>query len=157
MPLIKWDDNLSVGVQEIDVQHTEMIEILNELHDAMVRGQAHDQTTSLLHRLVSHTHEHFAAEEAMMAATGYPQLDEHREQHRELIRKIAIYVGRFERCETTLNYLLVDFLRDWLRIHILKDDKAYGLSIKDHGFGPASACHQTPGSNRQRVQAANSR
>lgn len=156
MPLIEWDDNLSVGVQEIDAQHTEMIEILNELHDSLVREQTHDQTTALLYKLVSHTHEHFAAEEAMMAATDYPRLAEHREQHVELIRKIVIYVGRFERGETTLNHLLVDFLRDWLRIHILKDDKAYGLSIQEHGFGPASASHHAPGSNRQRVRSANS-
>lgn len=156
MPLIEWDDNLSVGVQEIDAQHTAMIEILNELHDTMMRGQDHDQTRSLLHRLVSHTHEHFAAEEAMMEAAGYSRLEEHREQHRELIRKIAIYVGRFERGETTLNLYLMDFLRDWLKIHILEADKAYGLSIKERGFGPASVRHHTPGTNLHLVQTANS-
>lgn len=156
MPLIEWEDNLSVGVQEIDAQHKVMIGILNELNDSMMLGQPRDKTKSLLHRLVSHAREHFAAEEAMMGETGYLRLEEHREQHRELIRKILIYVGRFERGEATLNLYLMDFLRDWLKIHILEEDKAYGLSTKERGFGPASERHHTPRINLQLARAANS-
>ena len=132
MALIEWDDSLSVGVQEIDAQHTELVKILNQLNDTMVHGQDPVRVQALLGSLVSHTREHFAAEEAMMAMAGYPHLEEHRQQHCELIRKVETCLARFERGETGLSLHLMNFLRDWLKIHILVQDKAYGSSLNGH-------------------------
>lgn len=132
MSLIQWDETLSVGVQSIDAQHTALIEILNELHDAMLHGDAHSKTGPLLRKLLSYTKEHFGIEEAMMEAAGYPQLDEHRAHHRKLTAKVEDFIVRFEQGETTLNLHLLNFLRDWLTSHILREDKAYVPSMNEH-------------------------
>lgn len=134
MALIEWNDSLSVGVPSIDAQHAVLVETLNDLHDAMMSGQGHARTGALLSTLISYTHDHFAAEEAMLEAAGYAQLDAHRARHRELTRQVQNYVARYERGEATVNMHLLNFLRDWLTNHIMKEDKAYSPTMIAHGI-----------------------
>ena len=39
MSIIQWDESLSVKVKEIDAQHQKLINLLNELFDAMRVGK----------------------------------------------------------------------------------------------------------------------
>lgn len=64
MALLTWSSKYSVGVTAMDNQHTVLFGILNDLHSAMMNGQAQKLTGELLRKLVSYTREHFAAEEA---------------------------------------------------------------------------------------------
>jgi len=134
MALIEWNDSLSVGVPSIDAQHAVLVETLNDLHDAMMSGQGHARTGALLSTLISYAHDHFAAEEAMLEAAGYAQLDAHRAHHRGLTRQVQNYVARYERGEATVNMHLLNFLRDWLTNHIMKEDKAYSSTMVAHGI-----------------------
>jgi hemerythrin-like metal-binding protein len=133
MALMTWNDKLSVGVQFLDDQHAVLVETLNELHDAMMKGQAKCLTGPLLHNLVAYTRDHFSAEEAMMAAAKYPGLELHRLRHRDLTQQVEEYVERFERGEITLNLHLLTFLRDWLTTHIQKEDREYGPWLNQQG------------------------
>jgi hemerythrin len=133
MALMTWNNRYSVGVKMLDDQHTGLFETLNELHGAMMKGQAQSLTGPLLHKLVDYTRRHFAAEEAMMVSTRYPGLAEHRVKHHELTKQVEEFVGRFEKGEITLNLHLMNFLRDWLNNHILKEDKEYGPWMIEHG------------------------
>jgi len=128
-----WTDQLSVGVQSIDNQHTILIETLNELHAAMMKGQARAIAGELLHKLVDYTRDHFAAEEAMMQAAGYPALATHRLKHRDLTKQVEEYVARYEKGDITLSVQLLSFLSDWLTTHIQGEDKAYGPWMNEHG------------------------
>jgi len=133
MALMTWNNRYSVGVKMLDDQHTGLFETLNELHGAMMKGQAQSLTGPLLHKLVDYTRRHFAAEEAMMVSTRYPGLAAHRAKHHELTKQVEEFVGRFEKGEITLNLHLMNFLRDWLNNHILKEDKEYGPWMIEHG------------------------
>ena len=84
MAFLIWTDKLSVGVQSIDAQHTVLIETLNELHAAMLKGQAREAVGQILHNLLDYTRDHFAAEEAMMEQAKYAALPAHCLLHRDL-------------------------------------------------------------------------
>jgi len=133
MALLTWKENYSVGVKDLDKQHVGLVDTLNQLHAAMMKGQANTVTGSLLRKLVDYTREHFASEESMMAATRFPGLAAHRAKHHELTRQVAEFVGRYERGEISLNLDLLNFLRDWLTTHILKEDQGYGPWLNQHG------------------------
>ena len=133
MALLTWNSNYSVGVKTLDGQHTVLFGILNDLHSAMMKGQAQSLTGPLLRKLVDYTQTHFNAEEGIMATAKYPGLADHRAQHRELIKQVQDYSARFERGEITLNLHLLNFLRDWLSNHIQKVDHEYGPWLNDHG------------------------
>lgn len=133
MALISWSSKYSVGVKALDGQHTVLFDILNSLHDAMMKGQAQKVTGELLSKLVKYTREHFASEEAMLTSTRYPELAQHRVRHRELIKQVEEYVARHARGEAALNLQLLNFLRDWLTNHIEKEDQRYGPWLNEHG------------------------
>jgi hemerythrin len=133
MALITWSDKYSVGVRAIDAQHAGLVETLNELHGAMMKGHASSIAGDLLHKLVDYTHGHFSAEEKMMAATRYPGLTLHSAKHRDLTRQVEEFVGRYERGEVRINLELLTFLSDWLTTHILKEDREYGPWLNEHG------------------------
>lgn len=133
MSLMTWSDKYSVGVQSIDDQHAGLVETLNELHEAMMKGQANVVTGKLLIALVDYTREHFASEEMIMASAKYPGFAQHREKHRDLTRQVEEFVGRYQRGEIRINLQLLNFLSDWLSTHILKDDHAYGPWLNEHG------------------------
>jgi hemerythrin-like metal-binding protein len=128
-----WNDNLSVGVETLDKQHNVLVETLNDLHAAMMKGQARAVAGELLHKLVKYTRDHFAAEEAMMAATNYAALPTHRLKHRELTKQVEDFVTRYEKGDITLSVQLLNFLSEWLTTHILGEDKLYGPWLVEHG------------------------
>ncbi len=133
MALLNWSDKYSVGVEALDSQHTGLFDTLNELHAAMMKGQAQSMTGPLLHKLVDYTRKHFSAEEALMASVKYPAMAQHIVKHRDLTKQVDEYVGRYERGEISLNLPLLNFLRDWLTNHILKEDHEYGPWLNEHG------------------------
>lgn len=133
MALLSWSSRYSVGVQRMDEQHTVLFGMLNDLHEAMMKGQAQQIAGPLLRKLATYTHEHFATEERMMAASGYAGLAQHRVLHTELIRQVNEFAGRYERGETALNLKLLNFLRDWLTNHIQNEDKKYGPWMNERG------------------------
>jgi hemerythrin len=133
MSLLTWSGKYSVGVQSMDSQHTVLFGILNDLHAAMIKGQAQKITGLLLRKLASYTRDHFSAEERLMAAAGYPGLAQHRMKHRDLMKQVDDFAVRYERGESNLNLALLNFLRDWLTNHIQHEDQQYGPWLNEHG------------------------
>jgi hemerythrin len=133
MALMTWSNSYSVGVQAIDSQHHVLFDIINELHAAMMKGQAQSLTGPLLKKLLEYTRTHFTAEEAMLTAAKYPGLPEHKIKHRDLIKQVEEYVVRHEKGEVSVNIQLLNFVRDWLTSHIQKVDKEYGPWLNEHG------------------------
>jgi hemerythrin len=133
MALLTWSDKYSVGVKTLDNQHAGLVDTLNELHAAMMKGLAQDATGPLLRKLAAYTRDHFTAEESMMTSAKFPGLSQHRVKHRDLTKQVEEFVGRFEKGEITVNIHLMNFLRDWLANHILKEDKEYGPWLNQQG------------------------
>jgi hemerythrin len=42
MALVVWTEQLSVGIKEIDYQHKKLVDLINELNDAMRTGTGND-------------------------------------------------------------------------------------------------------------------
>jgi hemerythrin-like metal-binding protein len=99
----------------------------------MMKGQAASVTGPMLMKLVDYTRNHFADEEKLMAQTKYPSLQQHHAHHVDLTNQVEDFVGRYDRGEITLNVKLLNFLRDWLTNHILKEDKEYGPWMNKNG------------------------
>ena len=51
--LFPWKDAYSVSIPLIDKQHMKLVDVLNQLHDAMLTGTARDVTRRILAELCS--------------------------------------------------------------------------------------------------------
>lgn len=74
MELIKWTENLSVGVKELDNEHKKLIDLLNQLYTGMKNREENKVIKSILDDLVNYTLSHFAHEEKYFKQYNYPKL-----------------------------------------------------------------------------------
>ncbi|MGA2352131.1 MAG: bacteriohemerythrin [Terracidiphilus sp.] len=133
MALLKWSKRYSVGVKEMDNQHINLLKRLNELHAAMLRGQARGIAGPLLLKMTEESREHFAAEEAMMEGAKFPGLAEHQAEHRALAAKVEEYDARFKQGDNDMYRELLFFVRDWFADHMQQVDKKYTGWMNEHG------------------------
>ncbi len=132
-PLIEWNDELSVGIHEIDQQHHMLVDILNEFHDAIQQHKGTDVASAILERLADYTRIHFAVEESIMRLLAYPDYRAHKALHDELIEQLMELAVKFAAGKKSVNFELLHFLRIWLTRHIQEDDMAYRDHFLRHG------------------------
>ncbi|AWK87526.1 bacteriohemerythrin [Azospirillum thermophilum] len=126
MEPIQWSRWMSVGNEELDDDHRELIAIVNKL--ASVENRRNPQTiAAILNELIAYTRHHFAAEEACMAAAGYPTFDAHKALHDSLTRQVEEFRDRFTSSPAAISGEAVfEFCADWLGKHILREDTRFG-------------------------------
>ncbi len=125
MALIEWKDEYSVSVNRFDREHQKLFSLLNELNDAMGKGQGRFVVQGVLQQLMNYTRQHFASEEAAMRSVGFPGLASHIAEHRELTAKVEKFSAEYSKGDTSITIDVLYFLRDWLDHHILTTDRKY--------------------------------
>jgi hemerythrin len=133
MALVSWTDGMSVGIAKIDSEHRGLIDIINQLHSEMLAGKSKDAMRAILDRLIAYTKTHFATEEMLFRTHGYPQAVEHMEEHASLTQKALVLQADLKVGKVVISAPVLDFLRNWLTSHILKDDMAYRLFFASKG------------------------
>jgi hemerythrin len=130
MALMTWQEQYSVGVPALDAQHKHLIDLLNQLHDGMRNGHGNDVLGRVLERLVTYTENHFRAEERYMSSCGFPALAQHIQEHRALTAKASALADDFRSGRVALSLPVLQFLKDWLRTHILASDQKYAAHAR---------------------------
>ena len=125
MALINWTPAYSVQIPQIDEQHKMLVQMINQLHEAMSTGQGRNVLKPLLGNLVQYTVTHFAFEEQAMQRANYPDFQEHRQQHELLKQQVQDMQARLNSGELSLTIDMLNFLRDWLVKHIQGADQKY--------------------------------
>jgi hemerythrin len=125
MSFMSWEDRFSVGVASIDTQHRKLIDMINELHDARLKGKSSEALGHIFGELATYTVEHFAYEERLFEQTRYPATIAHKAEHEALRNKVKELQTAMEGQKYPFTMELMDFLREWLQKHILGTDKAY--------------------------------
>lgn len=134
MVLFAWDaSKYSVGIREIDGQHKVLVDMLNELYDAMQSGKSNDILGSIVLKLVNYTKTHFAAEERYFERYGYPETFSHKKEHEKFTQKVIAFKNDFDSGRTSLTVGITSFLKDWLSSHIQGIDKKYGPFLNSKG------------------------
>jgi len=135
MPLIAWNDRLSVGIVSIDKQHQKLVELLNEFYDAVQAGKGKESLAGVLATLIDYTKTHFANEEQLFAKTGYPEAVAHKKAHDDLTRQVLEIQKKYLKgANATLSIETLNFLKNWLLTHIQGTDKKYGPHLTSHGI-----------------------
>ena len=125
-PSITWSERLSVHVPEIDVQHQNLIALINELHEAMNLGKGAEVLRDILGGLLAYTRIHFATEEQLMREHTYAGHDEHKAAHDAFTEHVNATLAIWTRGQAIVTLQLAYYLRDWLANHIQGMDKRLG-------------------------------
>ena len=134
MPLMTWNDELSVNVKEIDDQHKKLIGLINNLHDAMKSGQGKQVMESTLQELAAYTVYHFTAEEKYMQEFHYPRYLAHKIKHDAFVKKVADFQNDYHAGRLGLSLDLMNFLKSWITTHIMDTDHQYSETFVKAGL-----------------------
>ena len=149
MPFFEWNDAYRTNIEEIDDQHQQLFDLLNELHEAMIRAHSGRMATPtvgerdmpasalselgtiqmVLGELLDYTVYHFAEEEQWMLVHGYPRYEPHKAAHEFFADKIRAFQRDFDEGRAVYAGDIVTFLAVWLERHILVADRALGTFL----------------------------
>ena len=124
MSFFEWKDTMTVGNPMIDRDHKMLIQYINEMHAAMMAGKGKEVVGPIVGKLVAYTKDHFSREEVVWKSGHYVGLDRHQKEHVELIKNVVDFKTKYDQGAMALSVDVMNFLRDWLKTHILKSDKA---------------------------------
>lgn len=96
MALIEWKDEFSTGIPDVDHEHRQLIELINELHRAMSTGATAYTVPDFLGEIYAHVAAHFALEEKIMRERHYDQYPEHKSDHERLLDELRDMMDDFE-------------------------------------------------------------
>jgi hemerythrin len=131
---IEWNVSLSVGIARIDEQHKKLVDCINRLHQALLDKMGQELQAEIIAEMCDYAVTHFALEEELMTRSGFPGLAAHREEHEEFAREAADLKDKLDKGTKILTIVILAFLKEWLKNHILGTDMKYVTHFKRHGL-----------------------
>ncbi|NRB67100.1 MAG: bacteriohemerythrin [Vibrio sp.] len=131
--LMEWNEQLDIGLDEINRQHQTLLHLVNELYYLLKHNYGLSSVKRVVQGLIDYTANHFKYEETLFAQIGYGQTQEHIAKHAQLVDEVLAFQKRVERGED-IGEELMSFLKNWLSQHIMREDKAYTDVFKQNGL-----------------------
>ncbi len=123
MALIDWRKEFETGVEEVDHEHKELIDLLNTLHEKLGTDVSREEVRGFLGDVFTNISSHFALEETVMRKHKYDEYQAHKSEHEQLLDDLRDIMDAFEANEA-LDYksTLADAVRDWFVNHFKTKD-----------------------------------
>ena len=122
MSLLEWRDEFSVGVEEVDHEHRELVGLINKLHDDMSEGAGREEIMAALGEIYAQISAHFALEEKFMRESRYMAYAEHKEDHEILLDDLRDIMDQVEESGRYSHERLANDLEYWFSEHFRTHD-----------------------------------
>ncbi|MGA2404107.1 MAG: bacteriohemerythrin [Syntrophobacteraceae bacterium] len=137
---MEWKESFSVGVQELNAQHREILELINKIGElADARNTGKSEAFGSLNAMIRYAEKHFKTEEDYLDKYGYPQSLQQKKEHETFVEEVFAMAHGLEEDGTLSLGTIIFYLQDWYTDHVLGSDQAYKefLSHKLEGKGDA--------------------
>ena len=121
---IRWTEEMSTGIPELDEQHHQLIVIIAQLSEALRHGRGEDEVRDTLASLADYAQRHFKLEELCMSNYSCPTARQNETAHERFLSNLEAFKERLDR-EGASADLARDVHSDlglWLVNHILRTD-----------------------------------
>ena len=127
MTLIEWRSEFETGVADVDHEHRELVDLINELHAKLGSGASRETISAFLGEVFARISAHFALEESVMRKHHYDEYAAHKSDHEKLLDDIrdimdAHEAGVFD----DATELLAARLKSWFEVHFRTHDARFG-------------------------------
>jgi hemerythrin len=126
------------GIPELDEDHVEIFSMIGGLR-AIVDDQSSVVDGAHVAALAAYAERHFAREEAIMDATRYPGLEDHRQEHHRARAILMGFRNDYLDGRRVDAVTVLKFLESWLASHIADVDQRMVAHVRNGGFGTASS------------------
>ena len=129
MLLLHWKDEDSVGIDAVDHEHKELIELINRLYQELDAVDAKHTVPAFFGDLLKGISAHFALEEKFMRDQHYAGLGSHKSDHERLLDELRELMDSFEHAEEVDSLELGRCLDAWFSRHFRTHDAALHRSL----------------------------
>ena len=131
--LFKWTDTLATGIEIVDNQHKELINLTNELFRACMRGGDVLDIVfkETMGKVVEYVRFHFGFEQGMLQRVKFPNYTEHKGEHDKFIKTVLEETKNYSEGRSFVPNKFVRYLKDWIVSHIAYTDKIYAAYVHD--------------------------
>ena len=133
MTLLTWNHACTVGVRAMDDQHGILMDTMNELRLAVMRGRSRSELCEVLDRLIEFTRMHFHSEEQLLERNGFPALEMHCAAHRTILEQMRQAAQHLHLGDGTPMRPLLNSMREGFVMHIDRMDREYGAWLNVRG------------------------
>lgn len=133
MNYLDWNSAYDTGIASIDYDHRRLVEMLNRIHDLIVRGvnpRAISDALADFHVLAA---AHFALEEKIMQDESCADLQERRDTHYRLLDRVREIMDGYEEDSYQPAERLPKILKEWL-LEAMGIDVRLFAAINDAGL-----------------------
>ncbi|MCL1815112.1 MAG: bacteriohemerythrin [Treponema sp.] len=127
--LVTWEEKYVIGIELIDTQHKELLNLTNELYRACLTGEEGPMFKEIMHRMVEYVRFHFNAEQKLLEKINYPLFLEHKKQHDDMVKSILDAAKDFNEGKKFVANNFVRTLKDWVFGHIALADRKYAAFV----------------------------
>lgn len=122
---IEWSNKLSIGNDNIDLDHKRLFVIYNDLIDLVSTNWNRVEFARILNDMTDYALSHFKKEEVYMQEFGFPDFAEHKKEHEAYLYKISTYNFNLLGIHAPEPQEVLDFLEAWWQSHVMQSDKLY--------------------------------
>jgi hemerythrin len=123
---LKWTEEYSVGVKELDDHHRQLFSLLNNNLKSVINKNGDLKTIGAdLKKLQEYTITHFKAEENLFLKINYPDAKAHLHEHEEFRKELRKLDTLADGTDDVAALKLLLFLSTWFTKHIMTVDKKY--------------------------------
>lgn len=133
MTSITWKEEDNLNVKIIDDQHKHFVGLINALYKCL-KSKDTEKLPDITKDVISYAKYHFKTEEGYFDKFNYEYADEHKEIHREMMKKAESFAHRKNTDPMTDGFDLVYFLERWLFVHTRGADKKFAKFLQERGI-----------------------
>ena len=132
MGLLHWEKRYSVGIEAVDHEHRELVELINRLYEEAKTQGSKVAVLGFFGDLYKAISSHFALEEHFMRERGYDQLKQHKTDHERLLDEIRDIMEDYEINDLLNERLLAQRLDAWFSRHFESHDARLHRAFGSH-------------------------
>ena len=132
MKYLQWSDNFSVGVDSVDYEHQNLMDMINMIYSELEDRRDISEITQTISDVHAEISAHFALEERIMREAGYEEFEAHKNDHEDLLDQIRTMMDAIENDPETGLDMLSEQLADWFSKHFATFDARLHSKLGDH-------------------------
>lgn len=140
MHFLPWSKEYETGIREVDAQHEHIFYIIDQIFVAIEANKPQNDLQKLITDLADYAKWHVKQERDIVKFIHDLDTEFHQKRDHEFLEVITTCASEFRQNNTIIERLILQFLKSWVLIHIMIDDKdicldsSNGFNIPELGY-----------------------
>ncbi|OIP55329.1 MAG: non-heme iron protein, hemerythrin family [Helicobacteraceae bacterium CG2_30_36_10] len=130
---VHWKESYSVGIRLVDHQHKKLFDLVNRLYDLEDNVNIKEQIREILYAFREYTIVHFKDEEDYMKDIGYPELNNQKQLHKDIIESLSQIMQTPASLSIIKTKMRIVAKRVLIE-HIVIEDQKIGVYVREHNI-----------------------